>query len=377
MVAQEVHRDASPNDPEAGILLVERGLLVPAKSHIIRNESGRALHVLYAASLGETVAEGDLVVELDVLPLVDAKEEAALAAREAQLQADLAREQLESAEREFVEGLKVAEMGLEIAERRLKGFVEQEYPTERITLENEVRVAEEAAAFAKSAWQRISKQPQNALTKPKIDETHLAHTRAATELERAKNALKLFVEHSYPVMRAERELHVLQGRLDLTRARREQARAERRARMHLELAEARRGVASDRVGRLERQIRRCKWYAPTQGVVISRLGPGYTSTAKPGQLVQPGEAILGFGETEPLELHVRVSPEAGQRTRVGRKATVRFDALPGRTFAGRVAEVGTGTSEFPPRWLVIVRLEDRDAQLRPGMSAQVQFETQD
>lgn len=373
-VAQEAPRETGPNGAQAQGLLDERGLLVPAKSHVVRNECGRALHVLYAAAPGERVAEGDLVVELDALPLVESKEDAELAEQEARWRADLAREELESAEREFLEAVKVAEIGLEIAERHLKGFIEHEYPTERTALENKVRVAEEAAALARSAWERLSKQVEDALTKREMDEAHLAHTRASTELERAKNALTLFVEQSYPVMRAELELQVLQGRLDLMRVKSERARASRRAKMHVELAEAQGRIASDRVGRLEHQIRKCKWYAPTRGVVISRLGPEHHITVHPGKLVQPGEPILGFGETEALELQVRVSPQIARRVTTGRKATVRFDALPGRAFCGTVAEVKTGAPGHPPRWLVIVRLEDRDEQLLPGMAARVQFE---
>jgi HlyD family secretion protein len=77
--------------------------------------------------------------------------------------------------------------------------------------------------------------------------------------------------------------------------------------------------------------------------------------------------------------------------KIGDKAVISIDAYPGRKFSGKVHEIGssadgtaTGStaqssstvSDSVTNFLVKIRIADRDVQLRPGMSATADIETQ-
>lgn len=85
--------------------------------------------------------------------------------------------------------------------------------------------------------------------------------------------------------------------------------------------------------------------APAAGVVLQRL-------AEPGQLVDPGQAILRFGSgARGQAFRTGLVDRDALRLRAGDAAELRFDAQPGRRYTATVAEIagsstpGTGTYE--------------------------------
>lgn len=60
----------------------------------------------------------------------------------------------------------------------------------------------------------------------------------------------------------------------------------------------------------------------------------------------------------------------------GQSATIRLDAIPGRTVAGHVAEVRVLPDAQPGanEALITVRIDDPSADLKPGMRATVEFD---
>lgn len=122
-------------------------------------------------------------------------------------------------------------------------------------------------------------------------------------------------------------------------------------------------------------------YAPTDGIVV----------ALP---VEKGEKVLGtaqFQGTEIMQLadlsvmnaEVDVDENDVVVISVGDTARVRIDAFPNRVFRGYVYQMGnsakraaTGTQEEVVNFAIKIRLVDTDARLRPGMSCDVDIETE-
>src|SRR5690606_286500 len=74
--------------------------------------------------------------------------------------------------------------------------------------------------------------------------------------------------------------------------------------------------------------------APAAGVVLGR-------SAESGETVAPGAAVLVFGSrARGSVVRVGLADRDRVRVQVGDAARVRFDALPGRAFDGRVSEIG-------------------------------------
>lgn len=84
--------------------------------------------------------------------------------------------------------------------------------------------------------------------------------------------------------------------------------------------------------------------APSAGVVLSRPG-------EPGQIAQPGQAVLILGEmNQGFVLRVPLADRDAARVKLGQPATVRISALGPGALSGQVSEVGArgddGTGTF-------------------------------
>ncbi|MGE0353195.1 MAG: efflux RND transporter periplasmic adaptor subunit [Gemmatimonadales bacterium] len=90
--------------------------------------------------------------------------------------------------------------------------------------------------------------------------------------------------------------------------------------------------------------------APSGGVVLRRL-------REPGELVSSGESVLVLAsDSRGSVLRVGLADRDVVRVREGDKAEVRFEAVPGRVFEGRVSEVGAAAQAGTGTYLVDIRL---------------------
>ena len=90
--------------------------------------------------------------------------------------------------------------------------------------------------------------------------------------------------------------------------------------------------------------------APAAGVVLQRQ-------KQPGELVSPGETVLQFGSAaRGTVLRVGLADRDVVRVQRGDPATVRFDALPERDFAGTVGEIAAAADPMTGTYRVEVRL---------------------
>jgi multidrug resistance efflux pump len=117
---------------------------------------------------------------------------------------------------------------------------------------------------------------------------------------------------------------------------------------------------------LDEQIRAAVVRAPVSGVVL---------TARPeervGTRAAAGDLIATVGRTDSLELELGVDQRDVTRVQIGDEVRVRVDALPQRTFSGRVVSIAalamsdSDAVRFPIRAVVA----NDGALLRPGMVA--------
>jgi multidrug resistance efflux pump len=124
---------------------------------------------------------------------------------------------------------------------------------------------------------------------------------------------------------------------------------------------------------LEEQIRASLVRAPVRGMIL---------TARPDERVgthaDAGDLIAVVGRTDSLELEFGVGENDITRVAVGDELRLRIDALPQRTFSGRVTSIGATsagagrTVAFPVRAVVA----NPDGLLRPGMAAHARVLTE-
>ena len=110
--------------------------------------------------------------------------------------------------------------------------------------------------------------------------------------------------------------------------------------------------------------------------VIRSSADGAVLTARPeeriGTHLDPGELLFVVGRTDSLELDFTVEQADIDLVHVGDEVHLRVDALPQRTFAGRVVAlppVSLGAPDSMPRFPVRAAVANDDGLLRPGMTA--------
>lgn len=129
------------------------------------------------------------------------------------------------------------------------------------------------------------------------------------------------------------------------------------------------------------QLRKAIIYSPIDGTVSLRSSEVGERVAGTGQY--GGADIMRVADLSTMEVRVNINENDIVKVKIGDKARVSIDAYPNRRFNGVVKEIaaaakttGMSTQEEVTNFQVKVRIADKDVNLRPGMSANVDVETQ-
>ncbi len=109
--------------------------------------------------------------------------------------------------------------------------------------------------------------------------------------------------------------------------------------------------------------------SPLDGFVTGRY-------MDPGGMAAPGQPILAVQAIREVWVSVPVPEEVSRRIRLGQKAQVRLDALPGRVFLGRVTQINAAADPTSRQFTVRVALDNSQKLLKPGMFARVTMTTE-
>ncbi len=134
------------------------------------------------------------------------------------------------------------------------------------------------------------------------------------------------------------------------------------------------------------QLSKTSIYAPMDGTVSSRSNEVGDRVAGVGSY--GGAEVMRVADLSNMELRVQVNENDIVNVKIGDHAVIAIDAYPNRKFSGVVREIASSAqgssassqaqaqSSDVTNFLVKIRVTDRDVQLRPGMSATCDIETQ-
>lgn len=106
--------------------------------------------------------------------------------------------------------------------------------------------------------------------------------------------------------------------------------------------------------------------APLTGIVTRRL-------VDPGALVSINQPILSLQAVEQVWATVSIPEEISRKIYQSQTARVTFDAMPGVTFAGIVAQILPAADAQSRQFTARVRLDNRSNRIKPGMFGRVTF----
>jgi RND family efflux transporter MFP subunit len=127
-------------------------------------------------------------------------------------------------------------------------------------------------------------------------------------------------------------------------------------------AEAAQAAAEAQISALAVRLGETRIQSPLTGVVVQRR-------LDPGALVGPpgGGAIVTVARTDILRVFITVNERDLQGLAVGKSAHVELDALPGRSFTGRVVRLAPTLDPTTRTLDAEVQLANAGGELRPGM----------
>lgn len=143
---------------------------------------------------------------------------------------------------------------------------------------------------------------------------------------------------------------------------------------------ARRRVTQGRAetARVRDQLAKTSITAPIDGV-ITRLSVEEGEMVVMGVQNQPGTILMTISDLSAINAEVKVAEADVLRLALENDASVTLDALAGRTFTGRVVEIGasalpqTGAQAAAREFKVTVRLDGDASQLRPGLTCDTEI----
>ena len=134
------------------------------------------------------------------------------------------------------------------------------------------------------------------------------------------------------------------------------------------------------VERAERALSKMILRAPVKGIVslavVFRMeGP---TPFKAGDQAWPGAPIAELPDTSSLRVSARVDESDRGRLALNQPVTVHLDGIPDRQFTGKIEVISTLASEdfnagwpIPRNFDLRISLDQADARLRPGMTAEI------
>jgi multidrug resistance efflux pump len=138
--------------------------------------------------------------------------------------------------------------------------------------------------------------------------------------------------------------------------------------------------AEAQVALIETQVQKTSVHAPVDGMVSVR-------SIQPGEVVQPGSAVLTLIQPDDLTLTVYVPEDRYGEINLGQSVTFTVDSFPGETFTATVTRIAD-RAEFTPRnvqtvegrsstvYAIQLSVDNLAGKLKPGMPADVIFSGQ-
>jgi HlyD family secretion protein len=369
------------------ISVTESGTIQAREQIILKNEVEGKTTILTLVEEGTRVKKGDLLVELDASELIDARVDQQIRVQNAEASFIGARENLAVVENQAKSDVDKATLALDFAKQDLRKYVEGEYLNQRKEMESQITLAKEELQTAeeKLKWsQKLAEKEYISQTELQIDE--LSAHKNKLNLELAENNLRLLEDFTHPRNLAKLESDVNQAEMALERTNRKAKADVVQAEAELKAKESEFERQKDKLKKNEEQISKTKIYAPADGLVIyatSAKSRGFRGNEEPlveGREVREQEELIYLPTATAVKAVVKIHETSLQKVKVGLPVVVTVDALPGKTFTGRVEKIAP-LPDAQMVWMnpdlkvynTEVYLEGEGDYLRTGMSCKAEI----
>lgn len=369
------------------ISLTEEGSIRARDQVIIKSEVQGSARILFLIPEGAVVKPGDLLVELDASKMEESRFDQQLKVKNAEAEFIRVRENMAVTENQAQSDEEKAVLTLDFAGRDMNQYTAGEYPKELKEVEARIRLAEEDGqrAAEKLKWSRVLFD-EKYISQTELQADELAEKKARLDLELAQGGLELLTAFTHDRRLAELESNLRQATLALDRTRRKNKANILQAEAELSAREIDFKRQQERLTELENQILKTRMTAPSEGLVVyaTSVRQGrWSSQDEPlaeGQDARERQELIYLPETARMMASLKIHESRLDKLRLGMKARVMIDALPGRVFGGEVARIAPlpdPTSAWINPDLKVydtqVHIDGDGSELRNGMTCKVEI----
>lgn len=366
------------------ISVLESGNLAAADSVELKSELEGSSTILYLIPEGTFVEPGDLLVELDTTDLRERRLTQEIAVQSAESQKTKAEQILEIQRSQNASDVAAAERQLEFAKTDKVKYMEGDWPQQQKAAEDEILLAQEELARAEEVHRWSSElEADGFLTSTELEADRLSMQRAEINVAQTERAQALLSEYDHPreILRLTADVEEAERELD-------RVRLQATARLVDFEADLQAGIAKlslerEKLEKYEAQIEKARMFAPIGGMVVyARQGGGRWSRDEPiseGKSVRERERLITIPSANSMLVEASVHESVLEQVQVGQDVLVEVDAIPERSFLGRVKSRAVlpdqNTSWMNPDLRVYeteIEILELDPSMRPGMSCSVE-----
>jgi multidrug efflux pump subunit AcrA (membrane-fusion protein) len=353
-----------------------------AKTQIeLRNELDRETTITQIVPEGAAVKAGDVIVTLNADEIQREIDEEQMRLESAKADQVAAGNALDIQQSENDSKLRQAGLKLALAELAYQEWKQGDVATKRENLRIALEKAErEAARLAERVENSRALHQREFLSKDELERDRTALLEADAALVTARLARDTYENFQHPKEEKTRSSDVEEAKAELDRV--EKTNASQLTSKQAALTNTRNQLTSreNKLQKLRKQHASATIQAPSDGLVV------YTTSLRRwrwmgkswsvGSKLYPGQEVVVLPDTSSMIATVRVHEALAGQIKQGQPASIKLDALGGRTLAGTVESVGVMAQsddwidENKREYTVRILLTEQIPGLKPSMRAE-------
>ena len=368
------------------VTIREKGELDAVNSVVLSNDTGESTTIVSLLPAGTLVEEGDLILQLDAVPVEEELQEDQLKVTQARAEFEKATQNLEIVLKQNESDVATAGLNKTLAALDLSKYQDGEYEQERQKLEGELSVAREALSQKVEDYEfskRMAKKGYQALNE--VETKRIAVNQAQIDVSAAQEGLRVLEQYTKPRTMAELDANKIETERDLERVKAQTKAALAQAQAELEAARLTLEVEEANFARTKRQLDATSIYAPQPGEVVyvsTESRRGDDQSIEKGATVFPRQDLVKLPDLSRIKVDASVHESQISQVVTGLPATARVDAYPNREFRGTVTAVSsvpvegswlrTDLKEYEAT-IELDPLGPNDPKLKPGLTCELEI----
>jgi len=377
------------------IIITERGNVGAQKVTEIQCEVETMVHntravqgtqIVFIVPNGSVAKKGDLLVELESSAIREHMYEHVLSHYQA---VSFRIQQTAIYENRLIQNetnLALAKLRVQLAEKRLQMYLDEESGTYRLARDEGLRdILEKRVALAMAETEQNGNEQLFNLgycSRGQLDRARYRRMQAQDDLASSVSKQKQLDAYESKMQRMRLEGALASANRFLKQVVNDNAALLLQAdaaKRHAERMEKRMAEILDR---MKLQVEKCKIFAPHDGMVVYFQDGYHGSSIAEGALVYRYQTILTLPDPSRMQVKTEIHEAVLDQVRPKMSAKIRIDACPGKVFTGSVYEVAVLPTTQSYGWLstgvktyqTVVRIDGDVSHLRPGMTAVVEIE---